>query len=150
MGDIINRKSRPPLCPCPQSCRPLYNALADDPRLKTGDLNEGYSGDCIGKADESVYVVGGQQHTNDMNHCVFTPLKGVIRFQVNREDVYGMMHMAQAVLHDLANPPRVCEGCGTSQRFTHWIRTGDKLLCCRCYYKDRDAAASGNDTERGG
>jgi hypothetical protein len=135
MSELIDRKSRPPLCPCANSCQPVYNTLADDDRMKTGDLNEGYSGDCIGCGDKSVFVVGGQTHTNDMNHCVFTPLKGVIRFQVNREDVYGMLHMAQSVLHDLAEPPRVCSKCGARHRFTHWIRTGETLLCCRCYHQ---------------
>lgn len=135
----MSKQTRPILCPCSQSCQPLYNSLADDDRVKVGDLNEGYSGDCIGKGDQSVYVVGGQTHTNDMNHCVFTPLKGVIRFQINRDDVAGMLHMATAVLHDTADPPRKCEQCGTSQRFTHWVRTGDKLLCCRCHSAQSEA-----------
>lgn len=130
----MSKNTRPHLCPCSKSCTPLYNSLAEDDRVVSGDLNEGYSGDCIGKGDESVYVVGGQTHTNDMNHCVFTPLKGVIRFQINKEDVYGMLHMAKAVLTDLEDPQRVCARCGIRGRWVHWVRTSDVLLCCKCYH----------------
>jgi hypothetical protein len=135
------RRSRPALCPCPNSCMPIYNGLAFDERVKTGDLNEGYSGDCIGKGDESVYIVGGETHTNDMNHCVFTPLKGIVRFQINEGDVDAMLQMCQAVLHAL-KPERKCEACGTSQRWTHWIRTGDgRLFCCTCYHQGKGGAS---------
>lgn len=138
---MTDRKSRPPLCPCPHSCQPLYNSMAGDDRIKTGDINEGYSGDCIGKGDESVYVVGGQTHTNDMNHCVMTPLKGVIRFQINQDDVGGMLQMCQAVLHQLN--PRQCAVCGESKRWTHWIRAGEQVLCCRCYTLGKGGTETG-------
>lgn len=133
-------KTRPKLCPCPNSCTPIRNELGRDDRIIDGDLNEGYSGDCIGKGDESVYVVGGNEHKNDMNHCIFTPLKGVIRYQICEGDVEAMLHMARGVLRDL-NPDRKCENCGANHPFTHFIISGDRRLCCRCYYAGQGGAS---------
>lgn len=130
----IDRKARPPLCPCPVSCQPIYNSIADDDRMKTGDLDEGYSGDCMGMAQPTQYVVGGQVHHNNMNHCVFTPLKGIIRFQINPEDVYGMLHLASAVMSEL-HPERVCKKCGSKGRWIHWIVSAGNRYCCRCYHQ---------------
>lgn len=132
----MSSKTRPPLCPCKETCQPLYNGMAHDERLKTGDLNEGYSGDCIGKSIPLDYMVGGNLHQNDMNHCIFTPLKGVIRFQINEGDVDAMLHMCKAVIQEL-NPDRCCEECGARHRFTHFIISGDKRLCCSCYYSGK-------------
>ena len=127
----IQRKSRPPLCPCKETCSPLWNGLADDSRLKTGDLNEGYSGDCVGKSKPLEYVVGGQVHINDMNQCIFTPLKGVIRFQIEKGDIEAMLMMCKAVLHEI--DPLNCEHCGAGRRFAHYIMGKDgKRLCCNC------------------
>lgn len=132
------RKSRPPLCPCAATCTPVFNGLAFDDRIKTGDLNEGYSGDCIGKSVALRYVVGGQEHVNDMNHCIFTPLKGVLRFQINLDDVGCMLHMAKSVITDLEQPRRQCTDCGakrTSAHF-HFIIGHDEVeRCCKCHHK---------------
>ena len=132
------RKSRPPLCPCAQTCTPIWNGLAFDDRIKTGDLNEGYSGDCIGKSIELRYVVGGQEHINDMNHCIFTPLKGVLRFQINLDDVSAMLHMAQSVITDMEQPRWQCADCGvkrTSANFHFFIGHDNVTRCCSCHHK---------------
>lgn len=132
------RQSRPPLCPCAQTCTPVFNGLAWDDRLKTGDLNEGYSGDCIGKSLQLRYVVGGQEHVNDMNHCVFTALKGVIRFQINLDDVSAMLHMAQSVICELQEPKLVCSDCGQKRTSAHWhfiIGADNVTRCAKCYYR---------------
>lgn len=131
---MATNKDRPKLCPCQKSCTALYNGMAFDDRIKDGDLDEGYSGDCIGKSKPTTYEVGGQVHTNDMNHCIITPLKGVIRFQVCEEDIRGMLHMAKHVLHYLDEARKCCE-CGVTGMWVHWIVTPDKKRhCCRCYY----------------
>lgn len=128
-------KTRPSLCPCRDTCTPIRNELGRDDRLKTGDLNEGYSGDCIGKSLPLTYTVGGNEHRNDMNHCVFTPLKGVTRFMICEGDVEAMLHMARGVLHEL-HPDRKCEECGASHPFTHFcVTTTGRRLCCQCYYQ---------------
>ena len=107
-----SRTNRPHLCPCKETCQPIYNALAFDDRVQTGDLNEGYSGDCIGRSEPLEYTIGGQKHINDLNHCIFTPLKGIIRFQVNKDDLHLMSNMCRAVLAKV--DPIECEECGGS------------------------------------
>jgi hypothetical protein len=117
--------------------------LAWDKRLKTGDLNEGYSGDCIGKSVALRYVVGGHEHINDMNHCIFTPLKGVLRFQINLDDVSAMLHMSQSVIAEL-DLPRVCEDCGQKRTSAHWhfiVAADDRTRCAECHYRRKYAVA---------
>src|SRR3990167_2362208 len=109
-NQINNRKSRPRLCPCFRTCEPIWNGLAGDDRIIEGDLSEGYSGDCIGQSEPTSYIVGGQEHRNELNHCIFTPLKGIIRYQICLLDVEAMMQMCQAVLAQLQ--PLRCEECG--------------------------------------
>lgn len=134
--DERTSKDRPKMCPCPNSCKVIYNAMAFDDRIKDGDLDEGYSGDCIGKSEPTSYTVGGQVHENDMNQCVFTPLKGIIRFQICEGDVEGMLHMMKAVLHHL-NPDRYCCKCRAAGVWVHWVidKEGNRY-CCSCYYKE--------------
>lgn len=138
----MGRKSRPPLCPCATTCTPIWNGLAFDDRLKTGDLNEGYSGDCIGQSIPLTYIVGGQEHVNDMNHCIFTPLKGVLRFQINKDDVSAMLHMCNSVLAELE--PRQCSDCGkkATAAIRHFIIGHDNVCrCCECHYTRRGTLA---------
>lgn len=94
--------TRPPLCPCPLYCTPLCNQLEGDRRLKTGDLDEGYSGGCIGKSKSHSYVVNGQVHENDLNCCIFSPIKGIILFRVCRKDLEIMREMINRVVKILA------------------------------------------------
>lgn len=129
--DAINRRSRPIMCPCQKTCTPIFNGLAGDDRITSGDMNEGYSGDCIGKSLPIEYVVGGNVHSNDMNHCIFTPLKGVIRYQINEGDVESMVHMCKQVLLDL-HPEYKCDQCSARHRFTHFIIQDGRRLCCDC------------------
>lgn len=133
----MTRKTRPSVCPCPTSCTPIYNGLAFDDRIKTGDLMEGFSGDCIGKGDKQEYIVGGQVHTNDMNHCIITPLKGIIKFNICEGDVEAMLQMSQNVLFEL-RPHFECEKCGVSGRHVHFIVTHSGRLCCKCHYSQGD------------
>lgn len=57
-------------------------------------MNEpGQSWFCFGQGDrETVFVYDGVEHTNDLNACTYTPLKGVIRFQENADDWFLMAH----------------------------------------------------------
>jgi hypothetical protein len=135
-------KSRPPLCPCARTCTPIYNALGHDDRLITGDLNEGYSGDCIGQSVPLEYTIGGQKHVNDMNHCMFTPLKGVVRMMINKDDLSFMLHMIQQTIAELA--PRVCGQCSGRRNSANWhffITDDHRTLCCDCYHKQNDVFA---------
>lgn len=122
---LMNEKSRtvrerPKLCPCPRTCEPIWNAMVADPRIKDEQADmgdQGYSGDCVGRMKEPfTFVYGGATHTNDCNHCVFTPLKGIIRFQVTWEDLGNMMMMCAKALDVLR--PLKCDRCGEDDRFT--------------------------------
>lgn len=104
-----------------------------DTRVETGDLMEGYSGDCIGKGDMQTYIVGGQTHNNDMNHCMFTPLKGVIKFNINEGDIEAMIQLCKKVLFKL-HPEWECMKCGTKLYFTHFIVSENRRYCCQCWY----------------
>ena len=132
MSDSImnERRTRPQLCPCPRSCKPIYNALAFDERIETGDLSEGYSGDCIGQTVAREYIVNGNLHTNDLNHCLFTPLKGIVQFQVCKDDLESMLTMLRAVLAEI--DPMECARCQKNRRFAHFVIVNDERLCCDC------------------
>ena len=128
------RKSRPLICPCKETCTPIWNGLAFDTRIITGDLNEGYSGDCIGKSQLLTYTVGGNEHINDMNQCIFTPLKGIIRMMINLGDIEAMYMMSQSVLSELNPIP--CDGCGVDARKFRLKSFNGKKLCINCEPKN--------------
>ena len=82
---IRTRPQRPWLCPEPR-CTPLLN-------LRDGDYKDitvpeaGQSFTCWGRMAEPVtFVYDGVDHTNDLNCCHYTPLKGLIRWQENEAD----------------------------------------------------------------
>ena len=79
------RAERPWLCPEPR-CTPLLN-------LRDGDYKDittpepGHSFSCWGQmAGPVTFVYDGIEHTNDLNDCHYTPLKGLIRWQGNEAD----------------------------------------------------------------
>jgi len=113
----ISVATRPKLCPCPRTCTPIYNSMVCDARIKdeSADMAQGYSGECIGKMSEAVeFIYGGSPHKNDMNRCVFTPLKGIIRFQENADDFWSSIILLSRAL-DVLKPIECCE-CGESSR----------------------------------
>ena len=109
--------TRPKLCPCKNTCAPIYNALVADPRIKDeeADLNQGYSGDCVGRMNPPIeFIYGGNVHHNNLNHCCFTPLKGVIRFQMCADDFWLLFQMAGKVVNE--EIPICCCECGEDDR----------------------------------
>ena len=71
--------------------------------LRDGDYKDitvqeaGQSFTCWGKMEQPVtFIYDGVDHTNDLNCCHYTPLKGLIRWQENADDwdvlctYYGM------------------------------------------------------------
>ena len=124
---------RPKLCVCPRTCTPIWNAMVCDPRIKDeqGDMAQGYSGECVGQMNDATeFVYGGAIHRNDVNVCVFTPLKGIIRYQENAEDLWSSIVVRRAALDKLN--PLVCSNCGEDSRlnslFLHlidpdWLKT---------------------------
>lgn len=79
---------RPRCCPEPR-CTPLY---------QLGDSIEaaGESFSCFGRMERPiVFVYDGVDHTNDLNSCHYTPLKGLIRWIENVDD-WRMLSRAYA------------------------------------------------------
>lgn len=114
--------TRPKLCPCPRTCQPLYNSMVCDSRIKDeeADMSQGYSGECVGKMSQEIeFIYGDAPHKNDVNHCVFTPLKGIIRFQENADDLWSAKILISRVLDVLR--PLKCVECGESNSLsTHF------------------------------
>lgn len=80
-------QSRPPdrpyCCPEPR-CTPVHNH-GDGESL--AQVRPGQSFTCCGKMPEGIkFTYDGEVHPNDLNRCVYTPLKGIIRFQENATD----------------------------------------------------------------
>lgn len=117
MNQVRTVRERPKLCPCPRTCDPIWNGMVSDPRIKDeeADMSQGYSGECIGKMKEPIaFIYGGAEHRNDCNRCVFTPLKGIIRFQENWEDLGSSILLMEHALEILR--PIKCEYCGEESR----------------------------------
>ena len=73
---------RPWCCP-DHRCEPVHQ-LANEP---LGAPCPGESFVCFGRMAEPVeFVYDGSSHANDLRTCNYTPLKGVIVWQENRED----------------------------------------------------------------
>lgn len=76
----MSEPNRPWCCPEPR-CQPVYNYNVG------ADPTPGDSFICFGIMSEPVaFTYDGSEHRNDLNHCDYTPLKGVIRWQENVDD----------------------------------------------------------------
>lgn len=76
LGSFIDR---PWCCPEPR-CMPLHTLVDDD------GMQPGNSFVCFGKAPEVEFSYDGIEHRNDLRHCDYTPLKGLIAYQENESD----------------------------------------------------------------
>lgn len=73
---------RPWCCPEPR-CAPLH--LLRDGDARTG-VEPGEAFVCFGRAPNVAFTYDGVEHSNDLRSCHYSPLKGLIAFQENRED----------------------------------------------------------------
>ncbi len=72
--------SRPWCCPEP-SCTLLHNDQVE------ATPTPGVSFICFGRMKREVaFTYDGETHASDLNHCDYTPLKGIIRWQENVAD----------------------------------------------------------------
>lgn len=79
---------RPWCCPDPH-CTPLYhyNVYVDSPQ-------PGESFSCFGIMERPIeFTYDGKKHKNDLSHCDYTPLKGVIKWQENEDDWFALERM---------------------------------------------------------
>lgn len=83
---------------CPElKCTPLFQWPSDIP-----DNEPGESWHCFGCMQaEVVFEYDGNKHANDLRSCCYTPLKGLIAWQENRMDWWGMRRAYDRALKKL-------------------------------------------------
>lgn len=96
--------NRPKFC-FDESCSVLISTFDEK------SFNEGVSFFCFGKLKEKhIFKEKQTVHENDISHCYYTPLKGMIRFFMNIDDLWGE---AQANLRVLNKLKKIkCDKCG--------------------------------------
>lgn len=72
-----------PWCCCEHCCTPL---MTFHDHVDITKQESGKSIFCWGKNTNIKFTYNEVEHNNDLNLCVYTPLKGCIRFQTNKED----------------------------------------------------------------
>ena len=91
----MNGYPRPWCCPEPR-CQPVYNHQV------TTDPTPGDSFICFGMLGRTVeFSYDGAAHANDLSHCDYTPLKGIIRWQENRDDWLAVVRSFRVALRKL-------------------------------------------------
>ena len=97
MGPYSSLK-RPWCCP-EQRCRVVYQ-YSDNPDLSKQEAGDSFS--CFGEMERPVaFVYDGVPHENNLNSCHYTPLKGLIRWQENRDDWMLLSRMYATALKQL-------------------------------------------------
>lgn len=120
---------RPKLCP-EKDCTPFWNMIDQD--RKDDYIGKGGSGDCVGILKDPVtFIYKETTHTNNMSHCIFTPLKGMIRFQINMDDAWRIYLLMGALMDK--EKPLICDECGPVRRSSGEtvIIYDDKTRLCR-------------------
>ncbi len=92
MKEKINR----PIFCYDWSCKVLLSTFDEE------DFDKGLSFFCFGKLEKTHFFTEKETtHTNDISHCYYTPLKGMIRFFMNTDDLWGESHAMIRVLNKL-------------------------------------------------
>lgn len=79
--------TRPWCCPEP-TCDP-FAQFGESMDLSIPEM--GLSWWCLGRmAQPRTFTYDGVEHTNDLNDCHYSPLKGVIRWEENSADIGGL------------------------------------------------------------
>jgi uncharacterized protein YwqG len=98
------REERPPFC-FDKSCQLLLSVYDKK------SFDEGYSFFCFGKlAKTQVFKEREILHENNISHCYYTPLKGMLRFFMNEDDLWGEAWAKVRVLNKLKEIK--CGKCG--------------------------------------
>lgn len=98
------RINRPPFC-YDKNCKVLLSTYDDE------IFNKGFSFFCFGKLKKAhIFKDKETTHWNDISHCYYTPLKGMIRFFMNTDDLWGEAHSKLIVLNKLIEVK--CKKCG--------------------------------------
>ena len=106
--EIVERRLRPRFC-YDKSCKLIYSTYDEE------SFNEGFSFFCFGKLKEkNVFKEKQIVHENTISHCYYTPLKGMIRFFMNEDDLWGEANAKLRVLNKLKEIK--CDKCGGEMR----------------------------------
>ena len=122
-------ENRPCLC-FDKTCKILYNVYDEEYH------NKGYSYFCFGKLKEPhVFMEKECKHINEYCYCVYTPLKGVLRFYINENDAWIYQLGMCAIMSD--SSPLVCDECGNISRIGNTVICfdGGVELCPLCAFR---------------
>jgi len=98
------RKLRPPFC-FDKSCQLLLSTYEEK------SFDEGYSFFCFGKLKKpQVFKEKQALHENTLSYCYYTPLKGMIRFFMCEDDLWGEVWAMIRVMNKLKEIK--CGKCG--------------------------------------
>ena len=101
---ITERRLRPRFC-YDNSCKLIYSTYEEK------CFEEGCSFFCFGiMKKENVFKEKKTVHKNPISHCYYTPLKGMIRFFMNEDDLWGEANAKLRVLDKLKKVK--CDKCG--------------------------------------
>jgi hypothetical protein len=113
--------TRPKFC-YDDECVVIYSTYREE------DFRKGFSFFCFGRLKEpNVFKEKEVEHVNDLCHCYYTPLKGMIRFFVNTEDLWKEATSKLAVLNRLIEVK--CDKCGSK------MYKVARHICFECQYK---------------
>lgn len=87
--------ARPWCCPEPR-CTPMLLHNYYKP------IRPGASFTCFGRMEQPVeFTYDGEEHVNDLSHCDYTPLKGIIRWQECKDDWVALTKMFARAIEKL-------------------------------------------------
>jgi len=91
--------NRPYNCP-EHNCCPIFQAKDSNWDISTPKSGESFF--CFGRMEKpTVFLYNGVEHKNNLSTCICTPLKGVIRFQENKNDWVWMKASYERALEKL-------------------------------------------------
>uniref|UniRef100_A0A6M3MBQ7 Uncharacterized protein n=1 Tax=viral metagenome TaxID=1070528 RepID=A0A6M3MBQ7_9ZZZZ len=92
-----------------ENCRIMWVNYSEEHHKK------GWSYFCFGKLNSPHRFVEKEcEHINDYCYCVYTPLKGALRFFINKGDAWIYQLGMCSILNDAE--PLVCDECGIINR----------------------------------
>lgn len=119
-------QERPVYC-FDKDCKILWKSFDKEAHEK------GWSYLCFGKLKTPHEFTEKEcKHVNEYCHCIYTPLKGALRFFINKEDAWiyqlGVCH----ILNDAE--PLYCDECGFINRVGNTViqYSNDQNLCPLC------------------
>lgn len=112
-----------------KDCKVIYTTYNAE------NFKKGYSFFCYGKLKTPhTFIERQAKHVNDISHCYYTPLKGMIRFFVCIGDLWGEINAKLVVMNKL-QPLGKCYKC--KKKLYRMVRTciaisKHKKLCYEC------------------